>query len=227
MTDLTTSMVRTAFGAAAGIRHARVFHPHGLLLTGRFRATPAFTPWFGTGDRAAIARLSKGLGSPAGAPDVLGLAFRVLDRDHRPWDFALATTGRGLLSRLVVTPARGWASARFGSLLPYRFADSAPLWLFADPLDVTELPAVASLPALDTVLDENPLRFDLLADGLSGSSEAVGELDLRRAEPGEHRTDFFDPMLNRPTEVAMVPALVSRIRETAYAGSRHGRGEDG
>ncbi|MFD3743347.1 phosphodiesterase [Nocardia sp. NPDC058633] len=228
ITALPNAVIRAAFETGARVRDARVFHPRGIRLSGRFRATPDFEPWFGAGDRAVIARLSKGLGSPVGVPDVLGLAFRVLDRDQHPWDFALATTGRSTLGRFVITPARGWAGARFGSLLPYRFATAAPVWLFAEPLDAEDLPNTASLQALDDCLDDRVIRYSLIADGIGRPAEVIGELDLRRAEPGEHRTDFFDPVLNRPADVAMVPNVVNRLRESAYTGSRRGRtgGED-
>ncbi|WP_278265385.1 phosphodiesterase [Nocardia sp. AG03] len=225
MTDLSGAVVRRVFETGARVRHARVFHPRGIRLAGRFHATEEFSPWFGTGDRAVIARLSKGFGAPAGLPDVLGLAIRVLDRDDRPWDFALATTGRGGLGRFVVTPARGWARARFGSLMPYRFGDSEPVWVFADPLEAADLPTTTSLDEMNHTLGEDGLiRVELVADAW-GRTLAMGELDLRLAEPGEHRTDFFDPMLNRPEDVTLLPELVSRLRERAYTGSRRGRGE--
>lgn len=224
--ELPTTAVRTAFQTGARIRHARVFHPRGIRLAGRFHATSDYVPWFGPGDRAVIARVSKGVGSPGGVPDVLGLAFRVLDRDERPWDFALATTGTSTLGRFVITPARAWSSARFGTLLPYRFADASPVWLFAEPLDPDDLPNPASLRALDDHLDDQVIRFSLVADGIGRPPEIVGELDLRRAEPGEHRTDFFDPILNRPADVTMIPQAVNWLRESAYTGSRRGRTDD-
>ncbi|NKX86339.1 phosphodiesterase [Nocardia coubleae] len=225
LTDLPNTVVRTAFQAGAKVRHARVFHPRGLRLAGRFHAAADFVPWFGPGERAVIGRLSKGIGTPTGIPDVLGLAFRVLDRDDHPWDFALATTGRGTLGRFVITAARGWDRACFGSLMPYRFGDDSPVWLFAEPLD--DLPGTASLQALRDHLDnDHLLRFSLTAEPLGGEPIPVGELDLRRAEPGEYRTDFFDPILNRPAGVALVPHALDRFRESAYTGSRRGRTDE-
>ncbi|MGQ4600310.1 phosphodiesterase [Nocardia sp. R6R-6] len=223
MVDLPAAMVKGAFATGARIRHARVFHPNGLHLSGRLHAEPEFEPLFGSGERAVIARLSKGAGLPGALPDVLGFAFRVLDRDDEPWDFALSTTGRGLLGRLVFTPARGWASARYGCLMPYRIGNSAPTWLFAEPDG--DQPASASLAAMDAHLDEHVVGFTLTADRLGGPRARLAELTLRHAESAEHRTDYFDPMLNRPAEVELVPKAVGRIRELAYIGSRSGRGE--
>ncbi|MFI5720732.1 phosphodiesterase [Nocardia sp. NPDC051750] len=224
MNDPITPVVRTAFDTGARLRHARFFHPRGVRLTGRFRAEPEFAPLFGTGDRAVIARLSKGTGTPGGVPDILGLAFRVLDRDEHPWDFALATTGRGTAGRFVVTPARGWSHARYGSLLPYRFPDSGVRWVFADPAG--SHPGGASLAELDEHLRDHQVDFDIRVAGLRTSGQLAGELVLRSADPAEHRTDFFDPMLNHPGDVEPVPQVVQRIREAAYTGSRRGRGAE-
>ncbi|MGQ4616704.1 phosphodiesterase [Nocardia sp. R7R-8] len=224
MVDIPAAVVKNTFAAGARIRHARVFHPAGLHLAGRLHAEPEFEPLFGSGDRAVIARVSKGIGLPNGLPDVLGLAFRVLDRDEQPWDFALATTGRGLLGRFVITPARGWASARYGCLMPYRISNSSPTWFFAEPDSVQ--PASASLEAMQAHLDEDLVSFTLTAGRLGGPTWRVAELTLRPAESAEYRTDYFDPMLNHPAEVELFPKAIGKIRELAYTGSRSGRGEE-
>ncbi|WP_040774149.1 hypothetical protein [Nocardia pneumoniae] len=225
MVDLPAAMVKGAFATGARIRHARVFHPNGLHLSGRLHAETEFEPLFGAGERAVIARLSKGAGMPGGLPDVLGFAFRVLDRDDEPWDFTLATTGGGLLGRLVFTPARGWASARYGSLQPYRIGNSAPTWFFAEPDG--EQPASASLEAMDSFLDERMVSFTLTASRLGGPRLRLAHITLRHAESAEYRTDYFDPMLNHPSEVELFPKAIGKIRELAYTGSRSGRGEGG
>ncbi|WP_406270042.1 phosphodiesterase [Nocardia sp. NBC_00881] len=223
MVDLPAAVVKGAFATGARLRHARVFHPDGLHLSGRLHAESEFEPLFGSGERAVIARLSKGAGTPSGLPDVLGFAFRVLDRDNEPWDFALATTGGGPLSRFVFTPARGWASARYGSLLPYRVGKSTPTWFFAEP--DADQPGSASLDAMNEHLREHMVTFTLTSSGIGVPRLRLAELTLRHEEPAEHRTDYFDPMLNHPPEVKMFPEAVGKIRELAYTGSRSGRGE--
>lgn len=223
VTELPAAALRTAFAVGAKLRHARVFHPDGIDLAGRLHAEPEFEALFGSGERAVIARLSKGTGTPNGWPDVLGLAFRVLDHDDRPWDFALATTGESMLGRLLVTLTRGWRSARYGSLVPYRFGDSTPIWIFAEPEEGQ--PSSASLDELAGYLRDNQVTFRLYATGVGVPKQLIATLTLRPAEPAEHRTDYFDPMLNSPATVTMVPKAVGRIREIAYTGSRRGRGE--
>jgi hypothetical protein len=227
MTDRLTlapvsALVRGAFDAGAHLRHARFFHPRGVRLSGRFRAEQPGEFGFGEGDRATIGRLSKGVGTPGGVPDILGLAFRVLDINDRPWDFALATTGQRPIARLSLTVARGWDSARFGSLLPYQWDDSDPLWVLAEP--DPGLPTSASLTALARHVHEHQIGYTISVAGYGPARQTVGHLALRAADPGEHRTDFYDPVLNHPADVALLPRAVQRLRESAYDGSRRGRG---
>ncbi|WP_406229337.1 phosphodiesterase [Nocardia sp. NBC_01009] len=222
MVDVSATVVRSAFAAGARLRHARVFHPDGLALSGRLHAEYEFENLFGSGERAVIARLSKGAGLPGGVPDVLGFAFRALARDDQPWDFALATTGRSTVGRFVFTVATGWARAKYGSLMPYRFGDSMPTWVFAEP-DAAQ-PKSASIEALAEYLHEHDLHFDLIGSPIFGPTRKLAEINLRLAH-GEHRTDYFDPMLNHPAEVEIVPKVIQQLREFAYAGSRQGRGE--
>ncbi|WP_062988917.1 hypothetical protein [Nocardia anaemiae] len=222
MVDLSAAVVRSAFAAGARLRHARVLHPDGLNLSGRLHAEYEFENLFGSGERAVIARMSKGTGLPGAVPDVLGFAFRVLDRDDKPWDFALATTGRSTVGRFVITVATGWARARYGGLVPYRFGKSTPTWVFAEP-DAAQ-PNSASIEALEEYLGEHEVHFDLVGSPIGGPTSKLAEINLRLAE-GEHRTDYFDPMINHPAEVEMVPKVIRQLREVAYAGSRQGRGE--
>ncbi|OQS13101.1 phosphodiesterase [Nocardia donostiensis] len=227
LADMPSELLRRGFREGARLRHARVFHPKGLYLTGRLRASGEYEPLFGSGERPVVARLSKGIGAPDGVPDVFGLAFRVLDADNRPWDFALATTGTGMLSRFLITGARGWRSARYGTLLPYRFADGPSVWLFAEP-DVDQ-PAAASLAALTRHLRDHQVGFELTAARIGEPKRPIAELALHAADSdksNEHHTDYFDPMINRPDSVALVPAAIAHIRELAYSGSRRGRGEE-
>ncbi|MGW5386278.1 phosphodiesterase [Nocardia sp. NPDC003963] len=227
MTDHTPAgplsvLVRGAFDTGARLRHARFFHPRGIRLSGRFHAEPEFEPLFGAGERATIARLSKGVGTPGGVPDILGLAFRVLDRDDKPWDFALATTGQSTAVRWTLTLARGWDSARYGSLLPYRWGASGPLWVLAEP-DPGQ-PSTTSLTVLARHVHEHPVGYTLSVAGFGPGRRKAGHLLLRAADPGEHWTDFYDPVLNHPAEVALLPRQVQWLRESAYDGSRRGRG---
>jgi hypothetical protein len=70
-----------------------------------------------------IARVSKGAGTPGGAPDILGLAVRIPTQNglSQLWDLALSSSGSGALSRTRPIPARQWGAARYGSIVPYRY----------------------------------------------------------------------------------------------------------
>lgn len=218
-----TQLFRQSFAGVARLRHARVFHPNGLPLSGRLHPEPEVEGLFGEGERAVLARMSKGIGTPSGLPDVLGLALRVLDREQKPFDLALSTTGEGLLSRFVVTPARSWRSARYGSLMPYRLGSRSPVWLFAEPA-----PGQPGSPSLDELAEHvrtTPIGFTLSAAGLLTRPRKIAEITLHSVDEGDYRTDFFDPVMNHPDDVRLLPEVIGRVRELAYSGSRQGRGE--
>ncbi|MBF6356037.1 phosphodiesterase [Nocardia higoensis] len=218
-----TQLFREFFAGAARLRHARVFHPNGLPLSGRLHPEPEVEDLFGEGERAVLARMSKGIGTPSGLPDVLGLALRVLDRDDKPFDLALATTGEGVLGRYFLTPARGWRSARYGSLMPYRLGDRSPVWLFAEP--EPGLPSSSSLDDLEEHVRTTPIEYTLSAAGLIGRPRKIARVTLHPVDAGDYRTDFFDPVMNHPDDVRLLPEVVGRVRELAYSGSREGRGQ--
>ncbi|MCM6775855.1 phosphodiesterase [Nocardia sp. CDC159] len=218
-------IVAEAFSVLARVRHARVFHPEGLPLTGALHAVDDdYARIIGARDKPVLARMSKATSMPGGIPDALGLAVRVLDWQNRPWDLALATTGTGALGRFVLRPVRSWAAARYGSLMAYSFFGGPPEWVFAEP-DHAQ-PQSVSLEALCRFRDGNRLGFVLRAASLLGPARTLAEITVSRPEIGEHAAPgFFDPVLNLPQEVELLPRAVASVREWAYAGSRRGRGE--
>ncbi|MFI5777909.1 phosphodiesterase [Nocardia sp. NPDC051570] len=218
-------IVAQAFSTLTWIRHARVFHPDGLPLTGALHALDDdYARLIGAPDRPVLARMSKAVGLPGGIPDALGLAVRVLDWQDRPWDLALATTGTGPVGRFVLRPVRSWVEARYGSLMPYSFFDGPPEWIFAEP-DSAQ-PHSVSLESLCEYRDGHRLDFVLCAASLLGPPRPLAEITLSRPEIGEHAAPgFFDPVLNRPPGVELLPRAVATVRQWAYAGSRRGRGE--
>lgn len=211
------------FEAAARVRRARVFHPVGVSLTGVMQVVdPQFEQLLGASERPVVARISKGLGLPGGIPDVLGLAVRLLDSHDRPWDLALATTGTSPLTRLLPRPARSWGSARYGSLMAYRFDGGAAVWLCAEP-DVPQ-PESVDLDDFSEVLRAQGASFTLTAVSRAGSGRLLARILVTEPEIGD-APGFFDPMRNLPPEVELAPHLLGTVREWAYTGSRRGRGE--
>ncbi|NNH69812.1 phosphodiesterase [Nocardia uniformis] len=218
-------VVGEIFAAGAWVRRNRVFHPTGMSLTGALYAVDGgYKQLLGSADRPVLARVSKGIGLPAGVPDVLGLAVRVLDRRNRPWDLALATTGTGPWSRFLLQPAQGWESARYGSLMAYRFEGGPAEWIFAEP-DAGQ-PETPSLAALSAYLKGHRIGFILQARTRGGATRTLAEITIAEPEIGEQAAPgFFDPVRNLPPEVELLPRPVAAVREWAYAGSRRGRGE--
>lgn len=212
--------VSRTFELLARVRGAQVFHPRGMGLAGALHAVdPQYEKLLGASESPAVVRISKGLGLPGGLPEVLGLAIRVLDREGRPWDLALATTGSGALSRLVPLPARGWDSARYGSLMAYRFADGPAEWLCVRPS--TPQPETADISDFVDTVRAGRTGFDLTAVPRSGPERPLAQLLVTELEVGDAPSSF-DPVRNRPEEVTLLPHALATVRAWAYAGSRRG-----
>jgi hypothetical protein len=155
------------FLGLAGLRRARAFHPRGLMFAGELTTEEESPLPLDAGVRPVIARLSKGVGTPGGVPDILGLAVRIPSENglSRSWDLALSSSGSGTLSRMVPIPARRWGAARYGSIVPYRHGDRR-MWLLAVPED-SEPSEPASLERLERWVGDRSLRF-IVHTGLDG-----------------------------------------------------------
>ncbi|NKY88709.1 phosphodiesterase [Nocardia veterana] len=214
-------LIEESFAGAARLRRARVFHPRGMWFGGRLRAAPGFERYFGEGDREVTARLSKAIGLPGRLPDAVGLGLRVYAESGQRWDFALASTRSGPVTRFVPVPVRSWRAATYGSLLPYRFDGGSPMWVFARPAG--SQPADPSLAALRQYSSRADLEFSLTIGSIGGPPQPFADLrlSLESAAPSD---DAIDPTVFHPPGVVLVPHVVTRIRSNAYRGSRAGRG---
>jgi hypothetical protein len=212
-------VVARGFRGLAAVRHARAFHPAGLVLHGELRAlAPDDLPWPAE-PVPVVARLSKGAGTPGRLPDALGLAVRVpgAGRADRPWDITLTTAGSGHVGRMLPRPAPSWTRGGYSSLAPYRHGDRL-IWLGAA--------AEPSSPRLGASLGELapalPLRFVLRTGRQDGRWCDSAELVLREVGADAPRP-AFDPMTNHPAELALHPRWLTELRDRAYTGSRAGR----
>ncbi|MEU0464343.1 hypothetical protein ABZ215_10095 [Amycolatopsis sp. NPDC006131] len=198
-------VVRPVFGALARLRHARVFHPRGVLLRGTLETlTPGELPLPPSGP--VVARLSKGAGLPRGMPDILGLALRI-PTDDGPWDLTLASAS----ARVLLRPATGWRRTVFSSLVPYRVA-AGLRWILAE----VDGPDGAALDDVDAV------TVTCSAAKLTGPATPVARIALD-TPLGDGERPSFDPMLHSPPGARLYPEWLSRLREPAYQGSRAGR----
>ncbi|TQC49613.1 hypothetical protein EEB14_09205 [Rhodococcus sp. WS4] len=218
--------VKTPFQVAAAVLRgrARVFHPRGLVATGQIEFD---SPWWtlSPGRRMdVVARLSGGVGTPPGMPDVLGLALKIpLDSPDTEWDLLLATSGTSTVTRILPLPATGWAGARYSSLMPYSSRGTDIRWVLTEPIGPQ--PETTTLEALRQAIAEAPLRFRLHLVSWAGPPVPAGTVTLtqvRDTPDDEH--PVFDPVLHRPPELALRPEWLAGVRVGAYRGSRHGRG---
>jgi hypothetical protein len=124
-------------------RHARALHPRGTSSTGTWVVDDPESALgrFGTGGRAAVVRLSRGLGLPAPLPDVHGVAVR-LEADTGRVDLLFSGTRRFL-----------------STLLPYRSGSGLALLELrrtgASAFDVRERSVTGPARAVDL----RPVRF--------------------------------------------------------------------
>lgn len=204
MSDLA-SAVRVPFAVASSIRHARVFHPHGVSARGHAELT---APWWPIrGDVPVTARLSRGIGLPRALPDLFGLALK-FDPDGSPWDVLLVTAVPGV--RVAPIPASDWTRGHYSSVTAFRTpSESQPRWVLAEPGDPEHT---------------GHIRFDLAVAPLVGASTPAGRVVLE-PESGvdDDHQPTFDPVLNSPDGVEMWPRWVGALRRSAYRGSRAGR----
>ncbi|GAB2616539.1 hypothetical protein Aab01nite_29400 [Paractinoplanes abujensis] len=113
-------------------RHRRFLHPDGRSFAGELEV------WgLDTGaeliDRPArhdvTVRISKGVGTKPGRPDVLGLVVRV-HGPERDFDLLLSTCGQGRLTRHLPAPRRSFDTL-YGSILAYRTGTGDKIYLAA------------------------------------------------------------------------------------------------
>lgn len=216
---LPVMVVSRFFARLARLRRSPAFHPRGVLLAGRMVVTEpgsGLAAALGTAQGGAVlVRLSKGIGTPAGLPDLLGLAVRVHRPAAGPLDLLLTTTGRRRGTDALLFPSRGWLRNPYSTLLPYRLPDGrAVLRVVADD---PGRPIGARLADVGAAVAAAPLRFTVLQ-----GRRAVGHIVLEREEHGEIA---FDPVLH--TDAALQPALLTAVRRRAYRGSRAGRNASG
>lgn len=183
--------------AALGVmRGAKPLHPRGAVVRAHLHLhsrPPELGLALGVpGRREAQVRFSRAIGLPELLPDIQGLAMRVHDPDG-PIDVLLASTGRGPLSRFVLTMRRRPEDGAFTSLMPYR-GPRGPVLLGAEPsqdpriyvlewatpqgpwrtfatLECEQLPADA---------DDAPIRFRPLANAPRGLGTYEWTEQLRR-----------------------------------------------
>ncbi len=208
------------FRAGAALRHARAFHPDGLLCAGTLRRVADVGAGLPVADGEVLGRFSKGVGTPVGVPDFAGLAWRAQSADSaRPWDVLMVSAN----ARVLLRPTTSWTSAEFSTLMPYGYDDDV-YWLRAR---LTSPAATSGLgvDALRQHLRTEPLVVDVEQARGRGSFTPLAVLEFDRSlESGWPPEDVsFDPTLNAAPGVQLLPRWLAGVRRRAYRSSRQGR----
>ena len=133
---LAGSVVVAALGVrVVRSRHQRSLHPVGRSFAGELEVWGTGRPegadlLDNPGLHRVTVRISKGVGTGPGRPDVLGLAVRV--HWGRPVDLLMSTCGTGRLGRHVPMPRRAF-DAVYGSIQAYRTGGGRKIYLSARP----------------------------------------------------------------------------------------------
>ena len=219
-----SDLAAAPFQAASALRHARVFHPVGVLAHGIIERVAAPGDGLPVTDSDNVeARLSKGIGTPGPIPDVIGLALRLPPEPFAPtpWDILLASAGSGPLTRIAgLRPVTGWTGSTMTTLMPLRYHNDN-WWLRARMCTRIDGFGV-STDAVRRRLRTGPLEFDI--DQACGTAPftPLARLSLRGVITPAHDV-AFDPVLHTAPEVTLAPGWLSGLRAQAYARSRRGR----
>lgn len=210
------------FRMLARLRGARVFHPVGTIFAGKLRADHDLAAALGTPEAKVWVRLSKALSTPRNLPDFLGFAVRIAVPQGRSWDLALVSTGSGLATRFLPVPTR-WSGAHFGSIMLYQIGGSGPIHLVAQPSPGQ--PGNRDLAAVAAHGRAHGLEFTLWAVSPQGEFRRLATIEVPPGPAGgQEQPEYFDPVLNHPAQVRLLPGWLAGARAAAYAGSRQGRG---
>lgn len=211
--------VGVAFYLLARARRRRVFHPSGALFTGQVKVTDDSLP---VAPGTTVMRMSKGLGTPGGLPDIVGIAVRLPTRLARQWDILLTGPIRRVGPIALPSLAFGWTGNMMSSLQPYVWHGST-WWLRAriSGSERHQPHGRLSTAALVSALREGDAK--VVVEARRDRGEFVPLVVVTDLTPYIGPDVSFDPTANLPTAIALSPGWLSRLRTYAYAGSRAGR----
>lgn len=205
------ALLASATGTMASLRRVRKpLHPQGEVLTGRIYrrgrdATAGTTgvAWLDEpGENDVDVRRSRAIGLPPWLPDIHGLAVRVRTAAGEG-DLLFATTGRGRVSRFVLTASRQAQRRPMTTLLPYQ-THTGPVLL-----------------GLEAISDET---YELSWARPRGGWHVFGTLRLSTRH-GDDAAISFDPIGRQVPGLRQYPTVV-RLREPAYLRARRSRTQD-
>lgn len=215
------------FQWGSALRGARVFHPDGVIATGTAERVAPAGRGLPVPSSDVIARVSKGIGTPAALPDLVGLAVRFRPEDaDGPWDVLLVSAGSSVLGRaLALRPVTSWTGQTLTTLMPLRYGGKN-WWLRARIL--------SEIDGSGVLLDDVRRRIEhggieLVLDQACGGGpfEKLAFLKLTNVLPQRPGNEVsFDPVLNTAPGLQLYPGWLADLRARAYARSRDGRDAD-
>jgi hypothetical protein len=184
-------------------RHRRALHPDGRSFTGELQVSGS-RPAIGSdlvdrpGRHPVTVRLSKGIGTRRGRPDILGLAIRVHGGD-RDDDLLLSTAGRGTVTRHL--PAPRWSfDTWYGSIRSYRTRDRRKVYLAAGA-DRTGAPLGRTLESVSAAAGSGRGRL-LLYARRDQVTRLFGRVTFGSALPPPADSALaFDPICNSSADL--------------------------
>ncbi len=199
-----TALAAATRGLAALRPAAKPLHPLGSVVTGtlvrRGGASSSGVDWLDrAGHDEVVVRFSRAIGLPAPAPDIHGLALRVLTPDAGG-DLLLASTGWGSIGRFLLSFGGNPGSRPLTTLLPYRTPNG---------------PVVIGARAVA------PDTYELSWSRATGEWHPFARLTVTDEEAPD-RDISFDPVRNRLPGLEQYPWVV-RLREPAYFRARRSR----
>ncbi|MDQ3986638.1 MAG: hypothetical protein M3280_09095 [Actinomycetota bacterium] len=203
------------FAGLSAARGKRFFHPTGEVLGGQitFQETSLGLPFDGI--HPVIARLSRGIGLPQSAPDVLGLAVKIPDDNQ---DLLFATSGESAVTRHLLLPAGGFFSMPYSTILPYELHGRLIVFGAKADDDLREM-SRAELADLGPLVATGRLRFELTVGG-AGTSEHQTFASLVLDESHGDSVSF-NPWNTHPD---LHPAGgLNRLRRDSYRSSQAAR----
>ncbi len=205
------------------LRGRRVFHPVGVLAEGRIERQAAPGVGLPIESGPVVGRVSKAVGTPAGLPDLIGLAWRMDTGDPTsgPWDVLLASAGSGLLTRFALRPTVSWSGTTLTTLMPLHRHDG---WWWMKAQVTSPVGDGLSLDSVRQAIERDGMTFNVEQAHGTGGFEPLAQLRLTRVIQTDEQHDVsFDPMHNTAPGVELGPQWLTTLRERAYFLSRRGR----
>ncbi|MBW0018571.1 MAG: phosphodiesterase [Mycobacterium sp.] len=218
----TSNLVASVFKVGSAVRRRRIFHPVGVHATGSIERVAPASEGLPIPSSGVVARLSKAVGTPGAWPDAIGLAVRVTTHDAAAWDILLVSAGSGVLTRAIgLRPVTSWTDHALTTLMPLRYRGEN--WWLRARISTAIGGSGLAVDNLREHIAGQPI--DVVVDQACGASpfSPLARLTLTEAVDPRPGDLSFDPTLNTAAGVELYPRWLTRLRSSAYDGSREGR----